>query len=128
MTDQDWLIARAQQFRCTLVDAEMIMWNQLRARRLAGHKFRRLHVIGRFIIDFYCAEKRLAVEVDGPTHDVASDAARDRLLRAAGIAVLRIPNEDVYEALDEVLDALVATLEALPSWQRRNGRTRVPRR
>jgi very-short-patch-repair endonuclease len=105
----------------------MIVWSRLRARRLAGYKFRRQHVVGRFILDFYCAEKRLAIEIDGPTHDVVRDARRDNVLRATGIEVLRIPNEDVYQALDDVVDAVKATLDTLPSWERRNGRSRVPR-
>ena len=125
--DAHWMLRRAQQLRNELVDTEMIMWSELRARRLLGYKFRRQHAVGPFILDFYCAEKRVAVEIDGPTHVVERDARRDRLLASAGITVVRIPNEDVYRSLDEVLSALVAGLSAQTSWDRIAGRTRVSR-
>ncbi len=103
------------------------MWSSLRARRLFGYKFRRQHPVGRFILDFYCAEKRLALEIDGPTHSPGRDARRDRLLNSAGIKVVRIGNEDVYERLEDILGLILEELEARPSYASSSGRTRIPR-
>jgi very-short-patch-repair endonuclease len=122
-----WMNERAAEFRADLTRAEVIVWSRLRARRLNGYRFRRQHVIGRFIVDFYCAEKRVAVEIDGPTHHEASDHRRDRSLNAAGIHVVRVLNEAVYDDLDGCLSEILQALESRPSWRRRNGRTRTPR-
>ena len=103
------------------------MWLSLRNRQFRGYRFRRQHVIGRFIIDFYCAEKRVAVEIDGPTHDPDQDARRDELLKAAGVAVVRFSNLEVYRDLAGCLEGIGCVLEARPSWPRRRGTTRMRR-
>ena len=54
------------------------MWSKLRGRKLAGLKFRRQHPIGPFVVDFYCAEHKLVVELDGPVHDQRQDDDRQR--------------------------------------------------
>jgi very-short-patch-repair endonuclease len=87
-------LARAQ--RANAVQAETIIWRIVRARRCEGAKFHRQTPIGRFIVDFVCFEKRLIVEIDGPSHDgaerQAEDRERDAWLRAEGYRVLRLPN------------------------------------
>lgn len=62
--NRTWLVARAAELRRQNYDAEGLMWSELRAKRL-GYKFRYQHVIGLFIVDFACPEKRVVVEVDG---------------------------------------------------------------
>jgi very-short-patch-repair endonuclease len=73
------------------------MWSWLRDRRFDGHKFRRQFPIGRYILDFYCSELKLAIEVDGQQHSGAwmwdYETQRSLELRSLGIEVLRIPNE-----------------------------------
>ena len=73
------------------------LWNWLRDRRFTGFKFRRQHVIDRYIVDFYCAELKLVIEVDGKHHETAwmneYDSERLNALRQLGIEVMRIPNE-----------------------------------
>jgi very-short-patch-repair endonuclease len=92
--------------------AEAVLWEQLRAGGIGGHKFRRQHPVGRFVLDFYCAEKRLCVEVDGPIHDrqTERDAARDAALASYNIYVLRIRNEDVFGDLEHALSRITAAL------------------
>ena len=90
---------------------EARLWVRLRARRLEGFKFRRQHPCGSFILDFYCASARLAIEVDGESHNdpdqIAHDRRRTRWLAAQGIRVVRIAAVDVRDELDGVLAFIV---------------------
>jgi very-short-patch-repair endonuclease len=100
---------RVRRLRNEMTPAERKLWDVLKGRRLFGHKFRRQHPIfvnisasghkTYYIIDFYCTELRLAVEVDGPVHEtqVEYDHRRDNLLRSKGIRVVRITNEEVSD-------------------------------
>ena len=102
----------ATQLRAGMTDAEALLWAMLRNRRLAGAKFRRQHPVGRFILDFYCADKKLAVELDGGQHAdaVDYDQRRDAWLGAQGIHVVRFWNNQVLmetEAVMEVIYGLV---------------------
>ena len=87
-----------------------------RNRALAGFKFRRQHPFCPYIVDFYCADARLAVEVDGDTHDsveeVRRDAVRTEELRRRGVRVLRFSNLDVVRDIDLVLAAILDALES----------------
>jgi very-short-patch-repair endonuclease len=89
---------------------ETALWQALR-RRPGGHKFRRQHPAGIYVLDFFCAKARLAVEVDGRAHDsasvIAKDAARGRFLRENRIATTRIPAKLVLEDIEAVLRRLV---------------------
>jgi very-short-patch-repair endonuclease len=77
---------RVRQMRRPLTPAEMKLWAHLRNRQLGGLKFRRQHPIGRFIADFYCAQHRLFIEIDGESHGEQAeyDAARSVWLSAHG--------------------------------------------
>jgi very-short-patch-repair endonuclease len=96
-----------RQLRTTLTPAEARLWKQLQNRQLAGRKFRRQHSVGRYVLDFYCPQERLAVELDGAAHDheaaVERDEARTGYLESLGITVLRFENRDVIDNLDGVL-------------------------
>jgi very-short-patch-repair endonuclease len=76
--------------------AERKVWWWLRDRQFTGYKFRRQVPIGRYIVDFYCVELELAIELDGPHHNAVDmsdyDSARTIFLRSRGIEVVRIPN------------------------------------
>jgi very-short-patch-repair endonuclease len=113
--DPVWLARRAIELRDPDISAEAVMWGELRARRLNGYKFRYQHVIGRFIVDFVCLEKRVVVEIDGATHDEQADERRDAVLSAAGYVVYRATNQEVYEHLHVVLGGLLELLDARPS-------------
>ena len=96
---------RAKQLRQAMTPAEKILWEQLRHNRLNGLQFRRQQIIDRYIVDFYCHEKALVVEIDGDIHDLQQeyDAERDNHLRARGFQVLRVSNYDVKDNLLLVL-------------------------
>jgi very-short-patch-repair endonuclease len=85
----------ARQLRKDLTEAEKYLWYVLRSKNL-GIKFRRQAVIGRYIVDFVCFEKRLIIEVDGEQHAENSvDTTRDQRLRQEGFKVLRFWNHEV---------------------------------
>jgi very-short-patch-repair endonuclease len=88
--------------------AEARLWSVLRGRQLGGWKFRRQHVIVGYVVDFYGADLRLVVEVDGPVHDTlrADDEAREADLRRAGAEVVRFSNDAVLYQMRDVLRVL----------------------
>ena len=92
---------RARQLRRRMTLPEVILWQALRKRGLARSRFRRQHPIGPYILDFYCAGARLAVEVDGRGHEIASqfrhDARRDAWLGKKGVTVLRVAAGDLLD-------------------------------
>jgi very-short-patch-repair endonuclease len=106
----DELLERARKLRGRQTPAEEILWECLRGRKLHDAKFRRQHNIDRFIVDFYCHEARLVIEVDGSVHagreDV--DAERQRMLENFGLKVLRFSNEQIFEDLRFVLERIAA--------------------
>jgi len=87
--------------------AESILWHHLKNRRLMGSKFRRQHPIACYIVDFYCHESSLVVEIDGNYHfskeQIQYDSRRTHELGALNIKVIRFKNEDVIENTDFVL-------------------------
>ena len=89
---------------------EARLWVCLRRGGLGDLKFRRQHPIGSYVLDFYCAEARLAVEVDGAVHDhperLAHDRRRSAWLEARGVAVMRVSAEDVRVNLEGVLASI----------------------
>jgi very-short-patch-repair endonuclease len=91
--------------------AEARLWDYLRGRRLAGLKFRRQHPIDRFVLDFFCLECMLAVEVDGGIHltpdQLAIDEERTRILDQMGIKVLRFSNHEIIDHVDDVLNRIL---------------------
>lgn len=105
------LITYARALRRGQTDAERLLWYHLRGNRLHGHKFRRQHPYGRYILDFVCLEARLVIELDGGQHqDSAADRERDTWLQAQGFQTLRFWNHDVLTQPDAVLERLHAAL------------------
>jgi very-short-patch-repair endonuclease len=104
----------ARQLRGESTQGEQILWGELRGRRLDGHKFRRQHPIAGFVLDFYCAETRLAVEVDGGVHlgTQESDLERQTLIESSGIRFVRIADELVQTRLSEALDMIRSALNS----------------
>jgi very-short-patch-repair endonuclease len=107
-------LALARAMRAGPTAAEAVLWSALRGRRL-GWKFRRQHVIAGYIVDFYCAELWLAVEVDGPAHQGRGidDRERDEHLASLGVSVVRLRNVEVLERLDAVVGQLARCCERI---------------
>ncbi len=99
---------RARELRADLTPSEARLWRALRNRAAGGLKFRRQVPFGSYIVDFYCAEQKLVVEVDGSVHDsqVAYDSERTAWLESNGLKVIRVRNEDVMYRLEAVLDEI----------------------
>jgi very-short-patch-repair endonuclease len=97
----------AREMRKQPTDAEKVLWGALRKHKFQGLHFRRQHQIGNTIADFYCHEKRLVVEVDGPVHlspeRQNADRVKNEYLDFAGMKVVRIQNEEVLGDLEGVL-------------------------
>ena len=95
------------------------MWGYLRDRRFDGRKFRRQHACGPYILDFFCPERRLAIELDGGQHFEPAvqqnDRRRTTFLRARGISVLRFNNDEVFMETEAVLEAIARALSNRPS-------------
>ena len=93
---------------------EAKLWAHLSRSQLGGYKFRRQHVIGNCIVDFFCPQKALIVEVDGDTHDAERDHRRDQMNAHRGYTTVRFSNAEVGGSVETVLERLLSTLEALP--------------
>ncbi len=98
------------QLRTNMPKPEEILWQRIRRKQL-GVKFRRQHGIGRYIVDFYCAELNLAIEIDGDSHfsdeGKEKDTIRDAFIEALGIKVLRFTNEEVMKQTESVLERII---------------------
>ena len=91
----------AKHLRRRLTPPETTLWKQLRAKRFQGLRFRRQHPIGPYVVDFYCPDLRVVIELDGDSHadQAAYDDERTAWLEGAGCTVLRFSNR---QALNEV--------------------------
>ena len=107
----------ARELRQEPTAAEKLLWAAIRNRKLNNLKFRRQHPLDKFIVDFYCNEKKLVVEVDGGVHDVKTnkeyDDARTAMLAGLNICVLRFRNEEIVNDIDVVLEKIVETANML---------------
>ena len=110
-------IRAARRERRTNNLPEILLWRELR-KRPEGHKFRRHHPFGDYVMDFAHLPSRLCIEIDGEAHSrgdrPARDDRRDRTLAAAGFRTLRIPARDVLTNLEGVLTAILAARAASP--------------
>ena len=103
-----------QTLRNEASPAEGILWSCLMGRKFHGLKFRRQYGIGAYVVDFYCPEARLVVEVDGQSHfepgEEERDLARTKYIESKGILVVRVANGDVYGDMEKVLGRIEAAL------------------
>ena len=101
---------RARLMRRNPTPAENILWQRLRQKQVGGFYFRRQHPIGHFIVDFYCAEAKLVIEVDGSVHRQPGhheyDADRQLFLEHLGVNVIRFDNAQVLQETDAVVEAI----------------------
>ncbi len=108
-------VRKARQLRRAMTLPEVLVWQGLRGRP-DGLKFRRQHPSGPYILDFYCSDARLVIEIDGENHadrlQIGRDAERDRWFAEANIHTLRIAARDVLADLDAVMRYIVAEATA----------------
>ena len=92
-----------RQLRSDMTGAEKRLWSRLRMKQLHGLKFRRQHGIGPYIVDFYCPERSIVIEVDGDTHgddiQVKKDRQKEAYLQSLGLQVIRYVNDDILHNL-----------------------------
>ena len=104
-------VSTARRLRRSQTDAERVLWFKLRDRRLNGLKFRRQVSIDRYVVDFFCVEANLIIEVDGGQHATADETQRTKMLEAMGYLVLRFWNNEVHENIDGVLETVLKVLD-----------------
>jgi very-short-patch-repair endonuclease len=98
------LLTAARELRQPQTPAEVKLWSRLRNHQLDGLKIRRQHPVDRFIIDFYCAEAKLCIEIDGDSHaeQLEYDQARTDYLNERGYNVIRFTNREVFNQCEAV--------------------------
>ena len=108
---------KRQSLRNVMPQAEKLLWEKLRRRQVLGFRFRRQYSVEGYIIDFYCPELRLAIEVDGDSHFQKGSQEKDRRrqiqVEALGIHFFRVRNVEVFEHIDDILLALVRKVQEL---------------
>lgn len=112
------LLEAARSLRKNMTDAETLLWHCLRRKQLGGFRFRRQHPLDRYVLDFFCCEAKLAVELDGGQHNEPYTRARDdqrtAFLNNNGIQVVRFWNHEVFQNLEGVLQAIYDALRQGP--------------
>lgn len=110
--------SRHRGIRARRTPAEAILWRQLQRSRFHGRKFRRQHSVGPYVLDFYCPEEKLAVELDSAAHDHDGAARREvfrtTYLAAAGVRVVRFESRDVVRDLEGVLASIARCCSGQP--------------
>ena len=106
------LTGLTQKLRKEPTESEREFWRHIRAKQLNGLRFRRQQRIGNYIVDFYCAEKKLAIELDGGQHaQSVKDKERDAFIESKGISIVRIWNNEIAINIEGVLEYIKKLLE-----------------
>ena len=102
------LKAVARMLRKNMTRAEILLWNQLKRKQMMGFDFHRQKPIDQYVVDFFCPELLLAVEIDGASHEgkLEKDSKRQDEIETHGVHFLRFPDHEVKEDLDSVLDEI----------------------
>ncbi|HTB86238.1 MAG TPA: DUF559 domain-containing protein [Candidatus Sulfotelmatobacter sp.] len=108
-------IKRARQLRGKETWAEKLMWRWLRGRHFSGYRFRRQHPAGDYVLDFFCEEAELSIELDGSQHGFPEqqklDAEREKFLKTRGIKTLRFWNRELRRNAEGVRATIFAELQ-----------------
>ena len=106
------------QNRSNLTPAEAELWKHLQGSKLEGRKFRRQHSVGNYILDFYCPQEKLGIELDGKDHFSDNGYERDEIrtayLNSLHIRIIRFENKEVFEQLEGVLEEIRQNLPPQP--------------
>ena len=115
VNNKKYLKQRRRDLRNNLTSAEAGLWKLLKSKQIDGYRFRRQFSIGNYIIDFYCPQKKVAIELDGAHHYTTAgyenDMKRDQDLKGLGVTVLRFENREVFEATDALIDKVKQALD-----------------
>jgi very-short-patch-repair endonuclease len=108
---------RRQVLRRNMPKAEIILWSRIRRKQIDGYRFRRQYSVGSYILDFYCPELKLAIEIDGDSHFHHSaeeyDKYREEEIQQLGVQFIRFQNTEVYKNLNGVLQTIYEKIELL---------------
>jgi very-short-patch-repair endonuclease len=104
------LVNKARQLRSNMTRAEIILWSRLRSRKIDGYKFRRQEPIFDYVVDFYCNELKLIIEVEGEVHDLPEnfeyDLKRKEILLLNGYNLIRVSNYEIETKIDSVIEKI----------------------
>ena len=104
----------SRKLRSNMTDAEQLLWSRLRHKQISGVQFYRQKPIGGYIVDFYSAAARLVIELDGSQHLLpkhqAQDEARDKLITAMGLMVIRFDNRQVILDIENVVEKIARVI------------------
>jgi very-short-patch-repair endonuclease len=111
------IFRNAHALRIKSTEAEKILWEYLRNKRLEGIKFRRQHPKDNYVLDFFANKLKLLIEIDGPYHQDQSmqfqDMDRDHNLALSNIVILRFTNDQVFDSIDLVVETIRSTIKQL---------------
>jgi len=109
---------KAKRLRRNMTSAEKKLWGELKNKKLNGYKFRRQHPLHFFIVDFYCHELELIIEIDGKYHDkteqIKKDQERTELLKFQNLKLVRFTNDEVMNELESVIEKLERFIKINP--------------
>lgn len=120
---QSYLKEYARKLRNHSSKSEIILWNRLKKDKILGYDFHRQKPLLKYIVDFYCHELNLAIEIDGITHEweevAVNDITRQKEIEKYGVVFLRFSAEDIYKDIDSVLRSIIYWIE---EFEKLNGR------
>jgi very-short-patch-repair endonuclease len=101
-------ITRARKLRKKMTIQEQLLWTRIRRRQILGKHFRKQHPFGFYILDFYCNEAKLGIEVDGEIHQLREvyDKQRTEYLEACGINIIRFDNKEIESEIERVIKTI----------------------
>ena len=112
--NKKYLENKRKKLRNNSTPAEVFLWKHLKQKQISGKKFRRQHSIGNYIVDFYCPEERLVIELDGEVHfeeeTMKYDEERSKYLNELNIKVLRFENQQILNNLESVLNKISSVI------------------
>jgi very-short-patch-repair endonuclease len=98
---------RRQLLRRNMPKSETILWSKIRMKQIGGCRFRRQYSVGAYVLDFYCPDLRLAIEIDGESHDKPTakeyDQEREEQIKQLGITIIRFTNSQIETKLEDVV-------------------------
>ncbi len=123
ITTLPYVIALAREQRMHLTESEKILWFYLQNKKLDGFRFRCQHPVYRYILDFYCHEVQLAIEVDGRIHHQQKDydEYRDTFLKNIGITTIRFDAEDVINNTSHIVNEILKTILSIKNQKSPSG-------